>query len=97
MLTLGGDQYYLLWGDTSIRITSTTNPVSWPDPGQVLLSPRPGMFDSDLVESGPPPLKLSTGDWLFIHNSADGNHTYHPCVQPTPLRCPSQSGVVLYC
>ena len=36
----------------------------------VLITTRPRMFDSELVESGPPPLRLPTGDWFFIYNSA---------------------------
>jgi len=71
--------HYLLWGDTDIRITKSNNPLSWPDPGQILLSPRKNMFDSQLVESGPPPLLLSTGDYIFFYNSASlPNATYHP-------------------
>ena len=56
--------HYLLWGDSSIRITNSSDPTSWPDIGEVLLAPRPGQFDSKLVESGPPPLKLSNGNYL---------------------------------
>jgi hypothetical protein len=58
-----------------------SDPVSWPDQGEVLLAPRPGMFDSNLVESGPPPFRLSTGDWFFLHNSANGSNAYHPYVK----------------
>ena len=69
--------HFLLWGDTVIRITNSTDPAVWPDIGEVLLAPRPNSFDSQLVESGPPPLLLSTGDYLFLHNSA-GPDGYHP-------------------
>jgi predicted GH43/DUF377 family glycosyl hydrolase len=63
--------HYLLWGDHDIRITSSENPLVWPEVGDVLISPRADHFDSQLVESGPPPLKLSTGDYLFFYNSAE--------------------------
>ena len=47
------------------------------------MSPRKDHFDSKLVESGPPPLQLSDGNYLFIYNSAevgwpdDRNTAYH--------------------
>jgi beta-1,2-mannosidase len=31
---------------------------------------RPDKFDSLMVEGGPPPLKLSDGNYLYIYNSA---------------------------
>ena len=86
--------HYLLWGDTDIRIANSTNLTSWPDQGQILLSPRNercinsqscntceaslecvlSFFDTQLVESGPNPMLLSTGDYLFIYNSANDSH-----------------------
>ncbi|RYG59889.1 hypothetical protein EON64_19775, partial [archaeon] len=62
--------HYLLWGDSSIRIAQSADPAVWPDVGTVILSPRADHFDSRLVESGPPPLQLSNGDYLFLYNSA---------------------------
>jgi predicted GH43/DUF377 family glycosyl hydrolase len=76
--------HILLWGDSVIRAAASHDPAAWPDPGPVLLAPRPGRFDSLLVESGPPPLRLSTGDHIFFYNSAsDGwpaapGSGYHP-------------------
>jgi predicted GH43/DUF377 family glycosyl hydrolase len=37
----------------------------------VFLSPRATHFDSKLVESGPPPLRLDDGNYLFFYNSAE--------------------------
>lgn len=62
--------HYLLWGDSDIRIAQSSDPKVWPDEGKILLSPRPDSFDSKLVESGPPPLQLSNGDYIFFYNSA---------------------------
>lgn len=63
--------HYLLWGDSSIRIVKSDNILSWPsDGGQILLSPREDSFDSRLVESGPPPLRLADGNYFFFYNSA---------------------------
>lgn len=44
------------------------------------ITPRADNFDNDLVESGPPPLRLSDGNYLFLHNSANTStgHCYHP-------------------
>lgn len=75
---------FLLWGDSVIRIANSTDLLSWKDEGHILISPRPDHFDSKLVESGPPPMKLSTGDYLFLYNSASlgwpddrNNSAYH--------------------
>ena len=63
--------HYLFWGDHDIRVTTSADPTVWTDTGSILLSPRTDKFDSQLVESGPPPLRLSTGDYLFFYNSAE--------------------------
>lgn len=62
--------HYLFWGDSDIRVTTTNNIEKWDDIGKVILSPREDSFDSKLVESGPPPLQLSNGNYLFFYNSA---------------------------
>lgn len=75
--------HYLFWGDSSIRVAKSDNISHWPSIGDVILSPRADKFDSKLVESGPPPLKLSNGNYLFFYNSAekgwpdDSNTAYH--------------------
>lgn len=62
---------YLFWGDHDIRVTTSDDLTDWKsDIGTVMLSTREGSWDSQLVESGPPPLLLSTGDYLFLYNSA---------------------------
>ena len=40
----------------------------------LLIEKRQGKFDSGLVESGPPPMKLHDGNWFFIYNAAQ--HLY---------------------
>lgn len=61
---------YLFWGDHDIRVTKSDNLLKWDSIGDILISPRNNSFDSLLVESGPPPLLLSSGDYLFFYNSA---------------------------
>jgi hypothetical protein len=37
---------------------------------RTFITTRADHFDTDLVESGPPPLKLADGNYLFFYNSA---------------------------
>lgn len=71
--------HYLYWGDSDIHVARCDDDdlLHWTDVG-VLLSPRADAFDSKLVESGPPPFLLSTGDLFFLHNSANDTLGYHP-------------------
>jgi predicted GH43/DUF377 family glycosyl hydrolase len=46
------DKHHLFWGDSEIRVATSSDAAVWPDPGPVLLSPRPTSFDSQLVEAG---------------------------------------------
>lgn len=62
--------HFLYWGDHDIRVTESTDLTHWADIGDIILSPREDYFDSQLVESGPPPMQLSTGDYIFFYNSA---------------------------
>jgi len=61
---------YLFWGDHDIRVTSSDDLTHWESIGDIIISPRSDHFDSLLTESGPPPLLLSSGDYLFFYNSA---------------------------
>eukprot|EP00048_Salpingoeca_helianthica_P017562 m.237841 g.237841 ORF g.237841 m.237841 type:complete len:359 (-) comp21437_c0_seq1:27-1103(-) len=78
--------HYLFWGAGEIRVTTSNDPATWANIGDVLIAPRKTMFDSAGVESGPPPLRLASGDYLFIYNSwdlgwphsQDPSSGYHP-------------------
>jgi len=68
-------EYYMFFGDTNIWAAVSTDLKQWkiiPDP---VLSPRPGLFDSVLVESGPPPVILPEGIYL-VYNGANDNMCY---------------------
>jgi len=80
----GLSKNYIFWGDSStpvngIGIAYSEDGLTWNDTGDLLIEIREELFDSGLVESGPAPLQLSTGDFLFIYNSA--RHGY-PSVKP---------------
>uniref|UniRef100_A0A914P7C4 acid phosphatase n=1 Tax=Panagrolaimus davidi TaxID=227884 RepID=A0A914P7C4_9BILA len=81
----GLTQDYLFWGDSSFPVggigiaLGQRGKWSWGDTGDYLIKIRNDSFDSNLVESGATPLKLNTGDYLFIYNSArSGNSTVKP-------------------
>jgi len=78
LLIMDTPPHYLFWGDSIIQVTTSSDPKKWASLGVPFLKPRPGSWDSRLVESGPPPLKLSTGDFIFFYNSADDTEAYHP-------------------
>jgi beta-1,2-mannosidase len=66
---------HLFWGDSSnpvggIGIAYSDDGYTWDYHGAYLIKTRSLFFDSYLVEAGPPPVQLKSGDWLFIYNSA---------------------------
>jgi predicted GH43/DUF377 family glycosyl hydrolase len=67
-------KYWMYWGDKDIYLASSADLISWtPLTGadgqlQRILSPRERMFDSDLVEPGPPALITQDGI-LLLYNS----------------------------
>ena len=79
----GLSQHYLFWGDSStpeggIGICTSSDGKNWTDTGKYLMKIRNDInpfFDSNLVESGPSPIQLKTGDFLFIYNSAQAGYT----------------------
>jgi len=68
--------HYLYWGDSEITVATSNDLLNWTNQ-HVFIAPRKDSFDSGLCESGPPPMILSTGDYIFFHNSAN-NTGYHP-------------------
>ncbi len=67
-------KYWMYWGDSNIFLATSDNLVDWmpvlDSTGSIrpVLKPRPGFFDSNLVESGPPALLEDQGI-LLIYNS----------------------------
>jgi predicted GH43/DUF377 family glycosyl hydrolase len=69
-----GGKYWMYWGDKDIFLATSADLIRWTlladgmgEPLRIL-SPRAGMFDSDLVEPGPPAMITSEGI-LLIYNS----------------------------
>ncbi len=67
-------KFWMYWGDTDIFLATSDNLIDWSplldSTGTIkpVLKPRPGFFDSNLVESGPPALLEDQGI-LLIYNS----------------------------
>ena len=69
-----GGLYWMYWGDKDLYLATSQDLITWApvldSTGALLpiLSPRPQMFDSDLVEPGPPALVLDSMI-LLLYNS----------------------------
>ncbi|WFO75059.1 family 43 glycosylhydrolase [Desulfurococcaceae archaeon MEX13E-LK6-19] len=69
-------KYVMYFGDSNIWIAYSDDMVHWVTSRDwVVLRPRPGYFDSKLVEPGPPPILTDEGI-LLIYNAADENNRY---------------------
>ncbi len=70
-------KYWMYWGDSNIYLASSDDLLNW-EPlldsiGSLkpVLQPRPGYFDSQLVESGPPALLTDQGIRLIYNSKND--------------------------
>lgn len=75
MLIRPSAPHYLFFGDSSIvnglQWATSNDLYSWNLQKGLFLEVRnASYFDSGLVEAGPMPVRLSTGDYLLIYNSA---------------------------
>eukprot|EP01084_Bolivina_argentea_P011627 21729_1 len=75
-------KYYLYFiieqDNNAINIATSNDLFNWTIiTDKTLIKPRGGnYFDSQLVESGPPPLRLSSGDYIFFYNGHDNKYEY---------------------
>jgi predicted GH43/DUF377 family glycosyl hydrolase len=71
-----GSPHFLIFGDSSlmpgIQMAISYDLVKWDILPGLFLEVRTDSWDSALIEAGPMPLQLITGDYLFIYNSARG-------------------------
>lgn len=63
-------KHLLFWGDLDISIAESSDLLHFQNTNKTLIARRSTHFDSTLVESGPEPLQLQDGNWLFLYNSA---------------------------
>jgi predicted GH43/DUF377 family glycosyl hydrolase len=61
-------KYWMYWGDTNIWVASSDNLIDWTPVEKPVIAPRAKLFDSDLVESGPPAMLTDKGI-LLLYNS----------------------------
>src|ERR1700733_8618554 len=79
-------KYWMYWLGTSANNTdqmglaSSTDLIHWTESLDVPVLPaRPGMFDSRVVEPGPPPI-LTRNGIVLVYNGADDKLVYRPGV-----------------
>jgi predicted GH43/DUF377 family glycosyl hydrolase len=65
--------YWMYWGDTDIFLASSPDLINWTpvekaDTLYSVFKPRPGKFDSDLIEPGPPAMMTAKGI-VLLYNS----------------------------
>ncbi len=68
-------KYWMYFGDTNLWAAYSTDLVHWTAVEEPVLRPRPGHFDSRLVEPGPPPMLTDEGI-LLLYNGADDDLVY---------------------
>lgn len=61
---------YLFWNESNIELAITKDLIHYTYTGKSFISVRKDKFDSELIEPGPEPQKLSDGNYLFLYNSA---------------------------
>jgi len=57
-------------GAHGIVVATSVDLLAWKLTEKVLLPTRPGMWDQGLVEPGPPPERLTDGNYFMVYNSA---------------------------
>ena len=67
--------YWMYFGDTNIWAAHSEDGLRWSAVEEPVIEPRKGMFDSGLVEPGPPPIFTDDGI-LLIYNGADDDLVY---------------------
>lgn len=61
--------HYLYWGAGTIGLATSMDLVNFTNVIPSFIARRPGAFDNNLVEAGPPPMVLADGNMVFFHNS----------------------------
>ncbi|MBS0648370.1 MAG: pesticidal protein Cry15Aa [Verrucomicrobia bacterium] len=80
-------KYWMFWGEGTVHLATSDDLISWQPlvdhSGKplVILAPRPGKFDSALVESGPPALLTQKGI-VLIYNGKNAAENGDPTIGP---------------
>jgi len=79
LLIRAAPPHYLFFGDSSLVpglqwATAPTPAGPWSVQSGLFLSVRANSFDTDLVEAGPEPVLLASGNYLLVYNSAQRGH-----------------------
>eukprot|EP01064_Diplonema_japonicum_P000673 TRINITY_DN10442_c0_g1_i1.p1 TRINITY_DN10442_c0_g1~~TRINITY_DN10442_c0_g1_i1.p1 ORF type:complete len:340 (+),score=27.34 TRINITY_DN10442_c0_g1_i1:43-1062(+) len=56
----------------ALRIGTSSNLYNWTMTDDILIQGRPGMWDAGGVAAGPSPVRLTTGDYLFLYPTDNG-------------------------
>jgi len=73
-------RYWMYWGEGDVHLATSSDLIEWSPletaPGElaVALPRRPGKFDSDLVEGGPPAVLTETGIVVLYNGKNDSAH-----------------------
>lgn len=76
---ISSPEHLLFWGAGSIYLSRSRDVMNWPI-GDVFITQT--AWGNPNVESGPPPMRLSTGDYIFFINSWNGDFPKPPGYQP---------------
>jgi len=74
------NKYWMYWGEKFVNLAWSVNLIDWfpllNEKGELkrVISPRPGFFDSDLTECGPPALITDKGILLFYNGKNATNN-----------------------
>lgn len=79
------DRYWMYWGDKHLYLATSENLLDWrpvEENGElkIIMSYRPGYFDSDLVEPGPPAMLTEKGI-LLIYNGRNYGPDRDPMIE----------------
>jgi predicted GH43/DUF377 family glycosyl hydrolase len=80
-------KYWMYWGEIKIRVATSSDLIHWipvedsQGKPRVLLTSRPGFFDSAFPEVGPPPVLTSNGI-LLLYNGKNADHGGAPGIGP---------------
>jgi len=59
-------KYWMYWGERALHAASSLDLIHW-NRGPIVMRPRPGYFDSQLVEAGPPAVLTDQGIVVFYN------------------------------